>query len=313
MFSWYRLSSLTIVYLSDVFDVGSFADSVWFRRGWTLQELLAPRTILFYMQDWSFYMNSDAANHKTDISLLRQLRRATGIAEQHLTNFYPGLDDARSRLHWASRCRTTRPEDIAYSLFGIFKVHLPIFYGESAEHVLGRLLAEIIAGSGDVSVLDWVGEASTFNSCFPANLLPYQTLPHIQPIPGDLTKRSHLDFEKAHKLYGSSTSPSCYTYEIHASGLMPLDVTLSVNLGEDASRYILVRPWHPKALPTPTDDNDDAVWELLEQLIQPFNALLLKKLPHNEYGRIASACMITAFPQDLNSILNSQMLVPETV
>ncbi|KAI6114961.1 hypothetical protein EDD16DRAFT_1439955, partial [Pisolithus croceorrhizus] len=173
MFSWYRLSSLTIVYLSDVFDVGSFADSVWFRRGWTLQELLAPRTILFYMQDWSFYMNSDAANHKTDISLLRQLRRATGIAEQHLTNFYPGLDDVRSRLHWASRCRTTRPEDIAYSLFGIFKVHLPIFYGESAEHVLGRLLAEIIAGSGDVSVLDWVGEASTFNSCFPANLLPY--------------------------------------------------------------------------------------------------------------------------------------------
>ncbi|KAI6094864.1 hypothetical protein EDD16DRAFT_1682144 [Pisolithus croceorrhizus] len=44
MFSWYRWSSLTIVHLSDVFDGGSLAGSVWFTRGWTLQELLASRT-----------------------------------------------------------------------------------------------------------------------------------------------------------------------------------------------------------------------------------------------------------------------------
>ncbi|KAI5999561.1 hypothetical protein EDD15DRAFT_69186 [Pisolithus albus] len=346
MFCWYRWSSLTIVHLSDVLDAGSLADSVWFTRGWTLQELLASRTVLFYMQDWSLYMNIDAANHKTDLAVLKELRKATGITDQHLTNFCPGVDDARTRLRWASRRHTTRPEDIAYSLFGIFKVHLPIFYGESAEHALGRLLAEIISGSGDVSVLDWAGKASTFNSCFPANLVPYQTVSNIQPIPSDPAKLSHLDFEKAHKLYGklaslpragfvnsklmlpslvypvtavkfqgSSTSPARYTYEIHASQLSPLDVTLSVNLGEGVSRYNLVRPWHPKALPTPTvdDDDDDAVWELLEQLKQPFNALLLKKLPHNEYRRIASDCWITAFPQDLNTVLDSQVLIPQIV
>ncbi|KAI6014331.1 hypothetical protein EDC04DRAFT_2578814, partial [Pisolithus marmoratus] len=155
MFSWYRRSSVTIVYLSDVSNTGPLANSVWFKRGWTLQELLASRTVLFYTHDWSLYMNRDTPNHKTDTALLQEVEKITGIAKQHLMDFYPGLDNARSRLHWASRRRTTRPEDIAYSLFGIFKVHLPIFYGESVEHALGRLLAEIISASGDVSVLDW--------------------------------------------------------------------------------------------------------------------------------------------------------------
>ncbi|KIK15181.1 hypothetical protein PISMIDRAFT_115586, partial [Pisolithus microcarpus 441] len=155
MFTWYHRSSLTIVHLSDVFDGDSLVSSVWFTRGWTLPELLASHTILFYMYNWSPYSKGDAADHKSDPALLKELQNATGIAEQHLTNFYPGMDDARSRLHWASRRRTTRPEDIAYSLFGIFQVHLPIFYGESAQNALGRLLAEIISRSGDVSVLDW--------------------------------------------------------------------------------------------------------------------------------------------------------------
>ncbi|KAI6017868.1 hypothetical protein EDC04DRAFT_3118807, partial [Pisolithus marmoratus] len=125
MFSWYRRSSLTLVYLSDVFDVCSPADSVWFKRGWTLQELLASPTTLFYTQDWSLCMNRDVENHKTDPTMLAELQKATGIAEPHLGNFFPGMDEARSRLQWSSGRRTTRPEDVAYSLFGIFKLHLP--------------------------------------------------------------------------------------------------------------------------------------------------------------------------------------------
>ncbi|KIK11586.1 hypothetical protein PISMIDRAFT_58083, partial [Pisolithus microcarpus 441] len=52
MFSWYHRSSLTIAYLSDVSDTASLASSAWFKRVWTLQELLAPPTLVFYMQDW---------------------------------------------------------------------------------------------------------------------------------------------------------------------------------------------------------------------------------------------------------------------
>ncbi|KAI6042166.1 hypothetical protein EDC04DRAFT_1054300 [Pisolithus marmoratus] len=343
MFSWYRQSSLTIVYLSDVFDNGSLANSVWFKRGWTLQELLASHTVLLYTRDWSLYMNHDAENHKTDSALLEELHEATGIADQHLMNFYPGMDDARSRLHWASGRRTTRPEDIAYSLFGIFQVHLPVLYGETEQNALGRLLAEIISRSGDVSVLDWVGEPSSFNSCFPADLVPYQTVPHVQLIPSDPAKRNGLDPEKARRLYNdlvrlplarcvnsrlalpstiypvatarlkeSSNSPSCYTYEIHASRLKPVDVTLPVKLGHHAGTYILVRPWHPRSLDT-TESDENAVWNFLEQLEQPFNALLLKRLRHNEYKRIASDCVITVCVQDLASTLDSEVMILDIV
>ncbi|KAI6042202.1 hypothetical protein EDC04DRAFT_2564457, partial [Pisolithus marmoratus] len=130
MFVWYRQSALTIVYLADVAETASLGSSEWFSRGWTLQELLAPRNVVFYTRNWSLIGAS-------------KLKEATGIQRQFLTNFSPGMDDARSRLQWASSRRTTRPEDIAYSLFGIFNVHLPVMYGESAEHALGRLLAEI--------------------------------------------------------------------------------------------------------------------------------------------------------------------------
>ncbi|KAI6016669.1 hypothetical protein BKA83DRAFT_685111 [Pisolithus microcarpus] len=183
MFAWYRQSALTIVYLSDVADTASLGSSEWFERGWTLQELLAPRSLLFYTENWSLYKNSPSLNHKTDVAMLAELECVTGIERRFFKSFSPGMDNACSRLQWASLRHTTRPEDIAYSLFGIFNVHLPVMYGESAENALGRLLAEIVSQSGDISVLDWVGEPSPFHSCFPAHITSYQMLrsPTSQP------------------------------------------------------------------------------------------------------------------------------------
>ncbi|KAI6006569.1 hypothetical protein F5J12DRAFT_768766 [Pisolithus orientalis] len=181
MFAWYRHSALTIVYLSDIPDTGSLGNSEWFRRGWTLQELLAPQTVLFYTQNWSLYEDLTPSNHTADIAVLEELERVTGIETRFLTNFSPGWDDARSRLQWAALRHTTRPEDIAYSLFGIFNLHLPVLYGEPAENALGHLLSEIISQSGDISVLDWVGEASSFHSCLPAHITSYERLPSSQP------------------------------------------------------------------------------------------------------------------------------------
>ena len=80
--------------------------------------------------------------------ILSELEQATGISSRHLTDFQPGVGDVRSRLQWASMRRTTRPEDIAYSLLGVFNLHLPVLYGESAENALGRLFAQVIAKSG---------------------------------------------------------------------------------------------------------------------------------------------------------------------
>ncbi|KAG6326170.1 hypothetical protein ID866_12919 [Astraeus odoratus] len=158
MFSWYHQSALTIVHLADVSPscVGALSNSVWLQRGWTLQELLAPHTMLFYTQDWELYMNSTAPNHKKDAIIVKELAHATGISSDHLTNFHASMDNARSKLQWAASHHTTRAEDNAYSLFGIFDLHLPVLYGEGKEKSLGRLLQEILSQSQDISILYWV-------------------------------------------------------------------------------------------------------------------------------------------------------------
>ncbi|KAI6008588.1 hypothetical protein EDC04DRAFT_892106 [Pisolithus marmoratus] len=195
MFSWYHQSDLTIVHLSDVSNSGALTNSIWFKRGWTLQELLASQRVLFYTQDWSLYKNCTSLDHRRDAALLIELQKATcHIGENHLQDFCPGITDPRLRLQWASERCTTRPEDIAYSLFGIFDVHLPVLYGESQEKAIGRLLAEIISQSGDVSVLDWVGKASSFHSCFPASLRPYCTMPCLPSSNSSAREHVHPEF-----------------------------------------------------------------------------------------------------------------------
>jgi len=133
MFVWYRQSALTIVYLSDVLpsaQSAALANSVWNTRGWTVQEFLAPKIILFYRKDWTLYLNDRSPNHKESTAIIKELKDSTGIDAQALVAFHPGMTGAREKLRWASMRETTKQEDIAYSLFGIFGVHLPLIYGE---------------------------------------------------------------------------------------------------------------------------------------------------------------------------------------
>ncbi|KAG0696209.1 hypothetical protein DFH29DRAFT_212618 [Suillus ampliporus] len=180
MFVWYRHSALTIVYLSDVppsSKSGALARSVWNTRGWTVPEFLAPKVILFYQNDWSPYLDDRSPNHKESVAIMQELGDATGIHPEALVAFQAGMSGAREKLKWASTRVTTRHEDIAYSLFGVFGVRLPVDYGEKKEMALGRLLQEIVAQSGDITALDWVGKSSEFNSCLPADITSYQDSP----------------------------------------------------------------------------------------------------------------------------------------
>ncbi|KAG1853324.1 hypothetical protein C8R48DRAFT_763921 [Suillus tomentosus] len=100
----------------------------------------------------------------------------------HGPDLLSSWDERRSkRLQWASSRVTTLQEDVAYSLFGIFGVHLPVVYGEKKQNALGRLLQEIVARSGDITILDWVGQPSEFNSCLPAYITSYATPPRTLP------------------------------------------------------------------------------------------------------------------------------------
>jgi hypothetical protein len=180
MFVWYHHSALTIVYLSDVRESGALAKSEWNRRGWTIQELLAPKVILFYQKDWTPYLGDRSSNHKKSAVIMQELGVATGIDQGSLNNFYPSMRDAREKLKWASTRTTSREEDIAYSLIGIFGVRLSADYGETEQYALGRLLQKIVDRSGDITALDWVGKSSEFNSCLPAEIASYED-PSYEP------------------------------------------------------------------------------------------------------------------------------------
>ncbi|KAG0703994.1 hypothetical protein DFH29DRAFT_1078588 [Suillus ampliporus] len=184
MFAWYRHSALTAVYLSDVPPLsksGALGKSAWNTRGWTVPEFLAPKVIRFYQQDWTPYLDDRSLNHKESSMIMGELQDVTGIDACALVAYQPGMGAAREKLQWASARVTTVQEDIAYSLFGIFGVQLPILYGEKKQNALGRLLQEIVARSGDITVLDWVGRPSEFNSCLPADITSYAALPRTLP------------------------------------------------------------------------------------------------------------------------------------
>jgi hypothetical protein len=184
MFVWYRHSALTIVYLSDVLPLskpGALARSAWNTRGWTIQEFLAPNVVLFYQRDWTLYLGDRSLNHKKSVRIMQELALATGINPRALVAFRPEMRGAREKLLWASTRVTTFQEDVAYSLFGIFGVYLHVIYGETKQNALGRLLQEIVARSGDITCLDWVGKPSEFNSCLPAHIISYKVPPYTPP------------------------------------------------------------------------------------------------------------------------------------
>ena len=156
MFVWYGEAAVCYAYLDDVptkptadSDGLPFKNTLWATRGWTLQELLAPSKVIFYARDWTELGN------KVELSSL--LAQITGIDEEFLTKKKP-LEAAgiAKRMSWASRRVTTRPEDIAYCLLGIFSVNMPMLYGEGYNKAFLRLQEEIMRVSDDHSLFAWV-------------------------------------------------------------------------------------------------------------------------------------------------------------
>ncbi|KAG1776066.1 heterokaryon incompatibility protein-domain-containing protein [Suillus placidus] len=219
MFVWYHTSALTMVYLSDVppsSKLGALA------RRWTVPEFLAPKVIRFYHNDWTPYLNDHSPNHKQSVAIMQELEEATGIDAQTLVAFSPGMIDAREKLQWASTRDTTVEEDIAYSLFGIFGVQLPVMYGEKKQNTLGRLLQKVIARSGDISALDWVGTSSEFNSCLPADITSYEAPPYTLPFISEdemlgliLSLEDTMAVELALELYNSLDRLSTPRFDHH--------------------------------------------------------------------------------------------------
>jgi hypothetical protein len=142
MFRWYSNAARCYVYLSDV-SIGdcdqnsqlawdsAFRASRWFTRGWTLQELLAPVSVEFFSRE-----GKRLGNKK---SLERQIHEITGISSQALQGRRLSQFRVDVRFKWAHNRKTSREEDWAYSLLGIFGIFMPLIYGEGRENAVIRL------------------------------------------------------------------------------------------------------------------------------------------------------------------------------
>jgi hypothetical protein len=149
MFRWYQKAARCYVYLSDIStrkpkasDISTectwesaFRASKWFTRGWTLQELLAPTIVEFFSRE---------GKRLGDKGTLKQhIQEITGIPISTLEGASLSQFGIEERLSWAENRQTTRAEDKAYSLLGIFGIYLPLIYGEGSEHAFKRLKKEI--------------------------------------------------------------------------------------------------------------------------------------------------------------------------
>ncbi|CAF9923624.1 hypothetical protein IMSHALPRED_005974 [Imshaugia aleurites] len=148
MYRWYERAQVCYVYLADVSAAivdWQFRTSRWFRRGWTLQELLAPTTVVFYNKGWD--------ELGTKWSLREEISHATGITHKQM------IDHKRvniaARMSWAALRETTRIEDTAYCLLGLFDINMPLLYGEGSQAFM-RLQHEILqTQETDESIFAW--------------------------------------------------------------------------------------------------------------------------------------------------------------
>ncbi|KAK7462444.1 hypothetical protein VKT23_008043 [Stygiomarasmius scandens] len=157
MYQYYEDSEVCYAYLRDASskedprDMNSgFTKSRWFTRGWTLQELLAPSHVVFLDTNWleigTRWSLRDAISAITLIPV--------GMFEEHDIDKF----SIAQRMSWAACRATTRPEDIAYCLMGIFGVSMSPIYGEGGAKAFMRLQQEIIKFSDDRSIFAWAAD-----------------------------------------------------------------------------------------------------------------------------------------------------------
>lgn len=147
MFKWYQRSAVCYAYLVDVHSKNDFTKSRWWNRGWTLQELIAPCSVVFFSSEWDCI--GDKSILVSDIS-----KRSRISVDVLLNPNEVSKSSGAQRMAWAANRKTTRSEDIAYCLLGIFDINMPLLYGEGRQ-AFKRLQEEIIRTKQDQSLLAW--------------------------------------------------------------------------------------------------------------------------------------------------------------
>ncbi|KAI4233942.1 MAG: hypothetical protein LQ349_004099 [Xanthoria aureola] len=178
MYRWYQESRICYVYLADFVlekakhkEGVKFRDCRWFRRGWTLQELLAPSHVIFFDAEWM--------EIGSKIFLQTLLTDICRISIRHLS--HPKEASVAAKMSWASGRGTTREEDVAYSLLGLFEINMPLIYGEG-QNAFFRLQREIIQSSSDESIFAWTEEELVYSGLLASSPESFRDSSDIVPI-----------------------------------------------------------------------------------------------------------------------------------
>jgi hypothetical protein len=211
MFHWYEDASVCYVYLSDVTKNGfaaEFRKSRWFQRGWTLQELIAPNNVVFFDSAWNEL--GSRGDHARLIHAITHIDE--WVLKTHMwvgRHSRPSLEDycVAERMAWVSHRETTRIEDMAYCLLGIFNVNMPLLYGEGNAAFL-RLQEEIIKVLDDDSILAWGRQTDALD----LDTLKHMVIPmDDEPNFSSLLAKSPKDFAGCYDMKWSVDSISPYT------------------------------------------------------------------------------------------------------
>ncbi|KAI1208125.1 uncharacterized protein F4807DRAFT_154026 [Annulohypoxylon truncatum] len=223
MFRWYQDSRICYAYLSDVSRDApltldsEFSRSRWYTRGWTLQELIAPADLRFYSKDWCLLGN------KSELSPI--IHFITHIEPKFLDSKNLELASVAKRMSWASNRNTSRVEDIAYCLLGIFDVNMPLLYGEGKK-AFRRLQEEIIkVRFDDHSIFAWgtVVPRSSIYFIDDDVLWGRKDIPWSEPVPLlGLLAESPRDFASSGKFIPSPVADGYYRHRDRANIPLPV-------------------------------------------------------------------------------------------
>jgi hypothetical protein len=264
MYRWYQQSSFCIVYLEDADTVRTPGSELsrrpeiaaklrafrWITRGWTLQELIAPKRLSFYDRHW------EIIGSKNTLSPI--VAKVTGIPLSVLHTGDLMQSSVAQKMSWAANRKTTRAEDRAYSLMGLFGIHMPMLYGEG-DNAFRRLQEEIMRTTPDDSIFAWrTVEGSLSGYC-------------------GLLAKSPDDFERSqHVTKGRAQFASSNLGLTFETGIHPVLGGTNDEVWDDSIFALWLKAWEStRPFPTPI-------------------ALLVRRLSSTHYTRVATETFKTS-------------------
>lgn len=219
MYNWYSNAVICYAYLIDVLAAAPLSptventkirlltDSRWFTRGWTLQELIAPSAVEFYDSEWN--------DIGTKSSLASEIALRTGIPSRILRGAPLSSCVVAEKMSWAASRETTRIEDTAYCLMGLFSVNMPLLYGEGMR-AFRRLQEQILMQEEDYSIFAWASKSNSVDGWTSSGILASSTadFSEVRVAPHRLLRQR-----------GNNPYPRYYINHIHGHGKKHRDFT----------------------------------------------------------------------------------------